>query len=103
MRRLMPNAWQSAAKGLRCFRAACIKRARSPTAEKIFHGMSAGEKHSSKMKTVTHVYALMCYPCLCPVPGEGAGEARKNRRWGLAPSPNPGAGSHADPGPRAKG
>jgi hypothetical protein len=30
--------------------------------------MSAVEIQNIKMKTVTHVYALMCYPCLCPVP-----------------------------------
>ena len=34
--------------------------------EKIFDGISAVVKLKSKMKTVTHVYALKCY--LCPVP-----------------------------------
>ena len=36
--------------------------------EKIFDGISAVVKLKRKMKTVTHVYALKCYLCLCSVP-----------------------------------
>jgi hypothetical protein len=49
--------------------------------------MSAVEIQNIKMKTVTHVYALMCYPCLCPVPTPALSPPSSLRFDAIAPKP----------------